>query len=134
MSKTYRVIQWATGTVGAVSLRHIIENPDYELAGVLVYNPDKSGKDAGADANGPGSAEHVHALAAQFTAARTLQKALHGRHQRRRRGDRAAGIGKHGNFERRHHRRARALQHVHGEAELAPPDEDAGLPCALGAA
>jgi hypothetical protein len=47
MSKTYRVIQWATGTVGAVSLRHIIENPAYELAGVLVYNPEKAGKDAG---------------------------------------------------------------------------------------
>jgi hypothetical protein len=47
MSKTYRVIQWATGTVGSVSLRHIIENPAYELAGVLVYNPEKSGKDAG---------------------------------------------------------------------------------------
>jgi hypothetical protein len=47
MSKPYRVIQWATGTVGSVSLRHIIENPAYELAGVLVYNPDKSGKDAG---------------------------------------------------------------------------------------
>jgi hypothetical protein len=47
MSKTYRVIQWATGTVGSVSLRHIIENPAYELAGVLVYNPDKAGKDAG---------------------------------------------------------------------------------------
>jgi hypothetical protein len=30
-----------------VSLRHIIENPAYELAGVLVYNPDKAGKDAG---------------------------------------------------------------------------------------
>src|SRR5579871_4289137 len=47
MSKTYRVIQWATGTVGSVSLRHIIENPAYELAGVLVYNAEKSGKDAG---------------------------------------------------------------------------------------
>lgn len=47
MSKTYRVIQWATGTVGSVSLRHIIENPAYELAGVLVYNPEKAGKDAG---------------------------------------------------------------------------------------
>lgn len=47
MSKTYRVIQWATGTAGSVSLRHIIENPVYELAGVLVYNPEKAGKDAG---------------------------------------------------------------------------------------
>ncbi|WP_297494823.1 hypothetical protein [Acidocella sp.] len=47
MSKSYRVIQWATGTVGSISLRHIIENPAYELAGVLVYNPAKSGVDAG---------------------------------------------------------------------------------------
>ena len=47
MSKPYRVIQWATGTVGKVSLRHIIENPAYELAGVLVYSADKDGVDAG---------------------------------------------------------------------------------------
>ncbi len=47
MSKPYRVIQWATGTVGKVSLRHIIENPAYELAGVLVYSDEKAGKDAG---------------------------------------------------------------------------------------
>ena len=45
--KTYRVIQWATGTVGQVSLRHFIENPAFELAGVLVTNPQKVGKDAG---------------------------------------------------------------------------------------
>ena len=45
--KTYRVIQWATGTVGKVSLRHIIENPFFELVGVLVTNPEKVGKDAG---------------------------------------------------------------------------------------
>jgi hypothetical protein len=45
--KTYRVIQWATGTVGKISLRHFIENPTFELVGVLVTNPDKVGKDAG---------------------------------------------------------------------------------------
>ena len=45
--KTYRVIQWATGTVGKVSLRHFIENPVTELVGVLVTNPEKVGKDAG---------------------------------------------------------------------------------------
>ena len=45
--KTYRVIQWATGTVGKVSLRHFIENPAFELVGVLVTNPEKVGKDAG---------------------------------------------------------------------------------------
>lgn len=46
-SKPYRVVQWATGTVGKVALRHFIENPAFELAGVLVTNPDKVGKDAG---------------------------------------------------------------------------------------
>src|ERR1700755_474609 len=46
--ETYRVIQWATGTVGKVALRHCIETPAFELAGVLVTNPEKVGKDAGA--------------------------------------------------------------------------------------
>jgi hypothetical protein len=45
--KTYRVIQWATGTVGSAALKHFIQNPVIELAGVLVFNPDKVGKDAG---------------------------------------------------------------------------------------
>jgi len=45
--KTYRVIQWATGVVGQVALRHFIENPTIELAGVWVTNPEKVGKDAG---------------------------------------------------------------------------------------
>jgi hypothetical protein len=46
--RTYRVIQWATGTVGKTALKHFIENPVIELAGVYVTNPDKLGKDAGA--------------------------------------------------------------------------------------
>ena len=45
--KTYRVIQWATGTVGSAALRYFIENPVIELAGVYVTNPEKVGKDAG---------------------------------------------------------------------------------------
>ncbi|GAB3113205.1 hypothetical protein G8770_18075 [Aestuariicella hydrocarbonica] len=45
--KTYRVIQWCTGVVGKTALRHFIENPVFELVGVLVTNPDKDGKDAG---------------------------------------------------------------------------------------
>lgn len=45
--KTYRVVQWATGTVGKVALAHFIDNPVFELAGVYVTNPDKVGKDAG---------------------------------------------------------------------------------------
>jgi hypothetical protein len=45
--KTYRVIQWATGTVGKAALKYFIENPVIELVGVYVTNPEKVGKDAG---------------------------------------------------------------------------------------
>lgn len=45
--KTYRVIQWATGTVGSAALKYFIENPTMELVGVYVTNPQKVGKDAG---------------------------------------------------------------------------------------
>ena len=44
---SYRIIQWGTGSVGTHALRTIIERPDFELAGVRVYNPDKVGRDAG---------------------------------------------------------------------------------------
>lgn len=43
----YRVIQWATGSVGRYALRGIIEHPDLELVGVLVHDPAKKGVDAG---------------------------------------------------------------------------------------
>lgn len=42
-----RVIQWATGAVGKVSLRHIIDDPELELVGVIVHDEDKHGRDAG---------------------------------------------------------------------------------------
>lgn len=45
--KSYRVIQWATGKVGKVAIRHFVDNPVFELAGVYVTNPEKVGKDAG---------------------------------------------------------------------------------------
>ncbi|MGN6356213.1 MAG: NAD(P)H-dependent amine dehydrogenase family protein [Novosphingobium sp.] len=45
--KKYRVIQWATGVVGKAALKHFIQNPVIDLVGVLVFNPDKVGKDAG---------------------------------------------------------------------------------------
>jgi hypothetical protein len=45
--KTYRVIQWATGTVGSAALKHFIENPVIDLVGLYVTNPEKVGKDAG---------------------------------------------------------------------------------------
>src|ERR1700704_3625662 len=43
----YRVVQWATGSVGRVALREILKNPEFELVGVKVYGADKAGKDAG---------------------------------------------------------------------------------------
>ncbi|WP_349270815.1 dihydrodipicolinate reductase [Mycolicibacterium parafortuitum] len=45
--KTYRVIQWMTGDVGQVGIRHFAASPVFELAGVLVHSKDKVGKDAG---------------------------------------------------------------------------------------
>lgn len=43
----YRVIQWATGSMGRTALRRIIDHPDLELAGVYVYSAGKTGLDAG---------------------------------------------------------------------------------------
>ncbi|GAA1543960.1 hypothetical protein GCM10009678_28300 [Actinomadura kijaniata] len=43
----YRVGQWATGNVGRQALRAIIEHPDLELAGLVVSDPAKVGRDAG---------------------------------------------------------------------------------------
>ena len=42
-----KVIQVATGTVGTHSLRTILSRRDMELVGLLVFSPDKVGKDAG---------------------------------------------------------------------------------------
>jgi hypothetical protein len=45
--RTYRVIQWMTGDVGQVGVRHFAESPIFDLVGVLVHSPEKVGKDAG---------------------------------------------------------------------------------------
>jgi hypothetical protein len=42
-----RVVQWATGAVGRYALRGVIARPEFDLVGVLVYDPDKVGADAG---------------------------------------------------------------------------------------
>ena len=47
MPKKYRVIQWMTGDVGQVALRHFADNPVFDLVAVLVHTPEKVGKDAG---------------------------------------------------------------------------------------
>jgi len=46
-ARKLRVVQWATGTVGAVAMRGVLTHPDMELVGVKVYSPAKEGKDAG---------------------------------------------------------------------------------------
>lgn len=42
-----RIVQWATGNIGARSLRHVIDEPRFELVGVVVTDPAKVGVDAG---------------------------------------------------------------------------------------
>jgi hypothetical protein len=44
---TYRVVQWATGRIGQVSLRELIRSPQMELVGVYVHSEAKEGRDAG---------------------------------------------------------------------------------------
>jgi hypothetical protein len=43
----YRVVQWATGNVGKVAVRHFAGNPVFDLVAVLVFDAGKVGKDAG---------------------------------------------------------------------------------------
>ncbi len=43
----YRVVQWSTGNVGALTLRAILGHPDLELAGLWVHSEKKVGRDAG---------------------------------------------------------------------------------------
>lgn len=43
-----RTLVWGTGNVGIAALRTVLSNPELDLCGVLVANPDKVGRDAGA--------------------------------------------------------------------------------------
>ena len=45
---SYRVIQWATGTVGIHAVPAIADHPDLDLVGLWVHSEDKAGRDAGA--------------------------------------------------------------------------------------
>lgn len=45
--KPYRMVQWATGTLGKEGLRQIIDHPDLQLAGAYVYSDSKAGIDVG---------------------------------------------------------------------------------------
>ena len=44
---SYRVIQWATGTVGIHAVPAIVAHPQLELAGLWVHSDSKAGHDAG---------------------------------------------------------------------------------------
>ena len=48
----FRVIQYATGTTGRLTLKTLFERPDMKLVGLGVTNPAKIGKDAGEIAGG----------------------------------------------------------------------------------
>jgi len=43
----YKVIQWATGSIGQIAIRHFARNPKFELVGVYVTSDAKDGLDAG---------------------------------------------------------------------------------------
>ena len=45
--RTYRVVQWSTGSVGSIAVAAIAGRPDLDLVGVWVHAPDKAGRDAG---------------------------------------------------------------------------------------
>lgn len=49
--KKLRVIQYGTGVTGKIAIQAMVDHPELELAGVLVWNKDKVGKDAGELAN-----------------------------------------------------------------------------------
>lgn len=46
-AERYRVIQWATGTVGVHALPAIAAHPDLDLVGLWVHSDSKAGRDAG---------------------------------------------------------------------------------------
>jgi hypothetical protein len=45
--RKYRVVQWGTGNIGKVAIRHFVSNPVFDLVGVLVFHKEKAGKDVG---------------------------------------------------------------------------------------
>jgi 4-hydroxy-tetrahydrodipicolinate reductase len=47
VGRKLRVAQWATGYVGAHTLKKVIEHPNLDLVGLYVFSESKEGKDAG---------------------------------------------------------------------------------------
>lgn len=46
-TRPLRVIQWATGSIGQISIRHMVENPAFEVIGCYVTSAAKDGRDIG---------------------------------------------------------------------------------------
>jgi hypothetical protein len=46
-TRPIRVIQWATGGVGQIAIRHMADNPAYQLVGCYVTSAAKDGLDIG---------------------------------------------------------------------------------------
>ena len=96
-----RVVQWATGNIGARSLRAVIEHPALELVGLYVYVPDKVGRDAGELCGlGPTGVVASHDID-EMLAARSRLRAVHASQLRLRRGLPAAEWRR----QHRHHER-----------------------------
>jgi hypothetical protein len=45
--KRYKIIQYATGVTGKIAIKAMVDHPELELVGLLVYSKSKVGKDAG---------------------------------------------------------------------------------------
>ncbi|SCW66662.1 4-hydroxy-tetrahydrodipicolinate reductase [Sphingobium faniae] len=53
ISKPIKVIVWGPGSLGGACLREVMKLPEYELVGVLAFDPAKDGMDAGDLIAGP---------------------------------------------------------------------------------
>lgn len=55
----YRIIQWATGSMGAAIVRGVLDHPDLEMVGAYVYSDSKSGVDVGTLVGRPAAGVHA---------------------------------------------------------------------------
>jgi hypothetical protein len=46
-TRPLRVIQWATGSIGQIAIRHMAENPAFQVVGCYVTSQEKDGRDIG---------------------------------------------------------------------------------------
>src|SRR5690348_16238634 len=78
-----------------------------------------------------GCAKHEHTAALERHREMLLQRLLDARDGGGRGGEGAAWVGEYGNFEWRHHRLFRGVEHFERGGEIAPANEKAGAPHAF---